>query len=197
MTLPIIPTPPCSVIQSKIKPVLGRSISDEELKKIIKLNNKEFQNFIKARFEEKRKERIQILSIDGNKDLERRIFLQNLDFLWRSHLQYLEHLRQVFGLRGYGQKDPLDEFKKEAFNLFENLLRKIKIDMITFLNNLVIVNPEKTEKEELQSKKTYSENSLQNKPSTCLLILKKNEKISRNDRCEATGKKFKNCCGRL
>ena len=57
-------------------------------------------------------------------------------------MQYLEHLRQVVGLRGYAQKDPLEEFKREAFKLFEGLLNKIKIDFITFLNNLEIVAQE-------------------------------------------------------
>ena len=53
-----------------------------------------------------------------NKNLEKKIFLQIIDFSWRSHLQYLEQLRQVIGLRQYGQKDPLSEFKKEAFYSF-------------------------------------------------------------------------------
>ena len=57
-------------------------------------------------------------------------------------MQYLEHLRQVVGLRGYGGKDPLQEYKREAFKLFESLLNKIKIDFITFLNNLEIVSKE-------------------------------------------------------
>ena len=67
-----------------------------------------------------------------NNDLEKKIFLQIIDFTWRSHLQYLEQLRQVIGLRSYGQKDPLSEFKKEAFELFENLLEKIKNDVVKF-----------------------------------------------------------------
>ena len=74
-----------------------------------------------------------------NRDIEKKILLQIIDFSWRSHLQYLEQLRQVIGLRSYGQKDPLSEFKKEAFNLFESLLNKIKIDIIKFLYNLNIV----------------------------------------------------------
>ncbi|MDA8677005.1 preprotein translocase subunit SecA, partial [Candidatus Pelagibacter bacterium] len=69
----------------------------------------------------------------------KKIFLQIIDFSWRSHLQYLEQLRQVIGLRQYGQKDPLSEFKKEAFVLFEGLLAKIKNDLIKFLFNLNIV----------------------------------------------------------
>ena len=127
-----------------------------------------------------------------NLELEKRVFLQTVDFLWRSHLQYLEHLRQVVGLRGYAQKDPLDEFKKEAFKLFENLLDRIKIDFITFLNNLEAVAQEEDKKESLIDKKK----SLLNNPK-CLLMIKKNEKISRNEKCPFTGKKYKHCCGAL
>ena len=83
--------------------------------------------------EEKRKSRVNILGQDQNKSLEKKIFLQVIDFSWRSHLQYLEQLRQVIGLRQYGQKDPLSEFKKEAFILFESLLAKIKNDLIKIL----------------------------------------------------------------
>ena len=106
-------------------------------------------------------------------------------------MQYLEHLRQVVGLRGYAQKDPLEEFKREAFKLFEGLLNKIKIDFITFLNNLEIVS-----KEEKQKKKNQIKEKIQNNPK-CLLIIKKNEKKSRNEKCLATGKKYKHCCGAL
>ena len=107
-------------------------------------------------------------------------------------MQYLEHLRQVVGLRGYAQKDPLEEFKREAFKLFEGLLNKIKIDFITFLNNLEIV-PQK--EKEIKSLNTKSK-GLENNPK-CLLIIRKNEKISRNEKCPATGKKYKHCCGAL
>ena len=56
------------------------------------------------------------------------------------HIQYLEQLRQVIGLRSYGQRDPLIEYKKEAFNLFENLLYKLKNQLIGILTNIKIVN---------------------------------------------------------
>ena len=112
--------------------------------------------------------------------------------MWRSHLQYLEHLRQVVGLRGYAQKDPLEEFKREAFKLFESLLNKIKIDLTTFLNNLEIVSEEKKENIALNQK---PQNEMMN--PNCLLKTKKNEKISRNEKCPATGKKYKHCCGAL
>ena len=109
-----------------------------------------------------------------------RIFLQILDFLWRSHLQYLEQLRQVIGLRSYGQKDPLSEFRKEAFELFENLLIKIKTETVKFLFNVNIV-VEKNEK-----------STNENKP-----IPEKRKKIPRNSPCTCgSGKKYKHCCGR-
>ena len=113
---------------------------------------------------------------------------------WRSHLQYLEQLRQVIGLRSYGQKDPLNEYKKESFSLFKNLLDKIKLDVMTILFNLVIVE-KSTEKEETNKDKIIKKSIVDN--PDCLLLLKKNEKISRNEKCKATGKKYKHCCGSL
>ena len=127
-----------------------------------------------------------------NLELEKRIFLQTVDFLWKSHLQYLEHLRQVVGLRGYAQKDPLEEFKREAFKLFEGLLNKIKIDFITFLNNLEVVPKEEAK----ITKSVTKEKRFENNPK-CLLVIKKDEKISRNEKCPSTGKKYKHCCGAL
>ena len=139
--------------RTKIKPIMGRSIKDEELVNIIKLKDKEFENAIKKRFDEFRNKRIQSIKDSTNTELEKRVFLQTVDFLWRSHLQYLEHLRQVVGLRGYAQKDPLEEFKREAFKLFEGLLNKIKTDFITFLNNLEIVTQEEISNEKSKSTK--------------------------------------------
>ncbi len=125
-----------------------------------------------------------------SKEIEKRVFLQSIDINWKSHIQYLEQLRQVIGLRSYGQRDPLIEYKKEAFNLFENLLDKLKLDFITILMNLKVI-------EKIQDADVKEKNSnIMNNPK-CLLLLKKDQKISRNDRCEATGKKFKNCCGTL
>ena len=86
----------------------------------------------------------------------------------------------------------MEEFRREAFKLFENLLNKIKIDFITFLNNLEIAD-----KEDMQVKKQNTmKKTLEDNPK-CLLVIKKNEKISRNEKCLATGKKYKHCCGAL
>ena len=178
--------------KAKIKPIMGRTIKDKELTNIIKLKNEDFESEIRKNINEFRNKRIKVLAESTNFELEKRIFLQTIDFLWRSHLQYLEHLRQVVGLRGYAAKDPLEEYKKEAFNLFKNLLSKIKTDFITFINNLEIVS-----KEEMEVKNSEKEKKgLVNNPK-CLLVIKKNEKISRNEKCPLTEKKYKHCCGAL
>jgi len=177
--------------KNKIKPILGRTFREQELNSITGFKKEKFTNFIKDKFDKIRSNRIKLITESSNLDLEKRVFLQTVDFLWRSHLQYLEHLRQVVGLRGYAQKDPLEEFKKEAFKLFEDLLYKIKIDTITFLNNLEVVS-----KKEESKQPSIKNNIFKNDPK-CLLVINKTQKISRNEICEATGKKYKHCCGAL
>ena len=126
------------------------------------------------------------------KEIEKKIFLQCIDLNWKSHIQYLEQLRQVIGLRSYGQRDPLVEYKKEAFHLFESLLNKLKIDFVTILINLKIVHQENDPDTKIIKKEIeFSSNP------KCLLLQKKGQKLSRNEKCEATEKKFKNCCGAL
>ena len=137
---------------------------------------------MKKLFKEKFDSRVNILGEDENKNIEKKILLQIIDFSWRSHLQYLEQLRQVIGLRQYGQKDPLSEFKKEAFMLFEGLLKKIKVDVIKILMNLNIV---------VSSNKEARAEKLEDKE-------KDFEKVGRNEKCPCgSGKKFKHCHGNV
>ena len=175
-----------------IKNFAGRTLEkDEDLQKTLK-DEKKFVIFLKEIITNKRKDRIKKISAESNLELEKRIFLQTLDYLWRSHLQYLEELRQVIGLRSYGQKDPLVEFKKESFSLFENLLEKLKYDLVLFLNNISVVESDR--ENEPEKTKTFSQPLKEHRPK-CLLSLNKEGKISRNEKCPETGKKFKNCCG--
>ncbi len=175
--------------ETRVKTLVGKSFNDEGIKNLSGVKNDEFKNKLKNKFLEKRNERLQKLGDDQSKEIEKRIFLQTIDANWKLHIQYLEQLRQVIGLRSYGQRDPLVEYKKEAFNLFENLLSKLKFDLITILLNLTII--EKNEENDIKKN-----NKIVNNPK-CLLILSKGKKISRNDICEATGKKYKHCCGRF
>ena len=168
---------------TEIKNITGNSLNDEQLKNLMYSTKEEFLNKLKDLFAKKKNSRIEILGVDQNKILEKKIFLQIIDFSWRSHLQYLEQLRQVIGLRQYGQKDPLSEFKKEAFVLFESLLEKIKNDLIKLLFNLnIVVSP--------------NENKDDNKDADRGEMNVK--KTGRNEKCPCgSGKKFKHCHGNI
>jgi preprotein translocase subunit SecA len=74
--------------------------------------------------------------------VEKTILLQTLDHLWREHLIMLDHLRQVIGLRGYGQRDPLQEYKSEAFSLFESMIAHLREAVTAQLMRVEIVPPE-------------------------------------------------------
>ncbi len=169
---------------NRLKQIVGKSFNESEFNELISLKDIELGNKIKNKFTESRNERIKILGENHAKEIEKRIFLQSIDLNWKSHIQYLEQLRQVIGLRSYGQRDPLIEYKKEAFDLFANLLEKLKLDYITILMNLKVVT-EVNKKEE--NNKTEIVNS---KP--------KNKKIGRNEPCFCgSGKKFKHCHGAI
>ena len=169
------------IFSNQIKTNFGNVFQENEIEAFSKMSKKQFSEKINSIFEERRAERLKILGKEQNNEVEKRIFLQMLDFLWRSHLQYLEQLRQVIGLRSYGQKDPLAEFRREAFGLFENLLFKVKSDTIKFLMNLKVVIEQK-DKEKGENK----------------VPLEKRQKISRNAPCTCgSGKKYKHCHGKV
>ena len=176
----------------KVERITGMKISDDEFKNFLTYSKEKKIEILQKNFTNKRKSRIEKISDINNQDVEKKIFLQNLDFEWRGHLQYLEQLRQVIGLRGYGQKNPLDEYKRESFELFQNLLNKIKENLILFLSNLEVSLETPNNKASNQRSDTGTE-----KVEGCLLIHNAKEKISRNEKCPATGKKFKQCCGSL
>ncbi len=180
-----------TMLKSRVERILGSKLEERDIDQFIILTKNEKINKLKEKFQNKRDERIKKVGDEINKDIEKKIFLQNLDFEWRSHLQYLEQLRQVIGLRGYGQKNPLDEYKRESFSLFQQLLEKIKENIVIFLSNIEISVADKMQ-EELSKDPAKIK-----RPEGCLLEGNDKNKIARNERCPATGKKFKSCCGSL
>ena len=172
--------PKANDFNRKFISIFGKSFTDEEINELIKLNEKDFYSKINNKFQEKRNKRIEILGKDRAEQIEKGFFLKIVDMNWKSHIQYLEQLRQVIGLRSYGQRDPLVEYKREAFDLFENLLQKLKRDLVAVLINLNISQEpiENTEKKEE------------------LINIKK--KMKRNEPCFCgSGKKYKHCHGSL
>ena len=167
------------------KTIFGKSFDDEKVKEISNIKDAELEKIVKDKFSEKREERISLLGKNEALEIEKRIFLQLIDQNWKLHIQYLEQLRQVIGLRSYGQRDPLVEYKKEAFILFENLLNKLKTELITFLINVKVIDSQ-----EQDNNFSQEQNKKFNELST--------KKIGRNEPCPCnSGKKYKHCCGSL
>ena len=164
----------------QIRSILGKSFDQNEIELILDSNDEKFEKEIRNKFFKKRSDRELVLGKDQALEIEKRILLQLIDQNWKSHIQYLEQLRGVIGLRSYGNRDPLIEYKKEAFSLFENLLFKLKSDLITVLLNLEVVK--KTE----ETQKINKENKIPFK------------KVGRNQPCPCnSGKKYKHCHGSL
>ncbi len=175
--------PKSNEFNNKLKTIFGKSLDDDEYKNLISCKDSELRDEIFRKFRIARNARSQILGENQSKEIEKRILLQSIDFNWKSHIQYLEQLRQVIGLRSYGQRDPLIEYKKEAFNLFSDLLDKLKLDYIKILMNLKVYSEPTKKINESISKKKFKDLG---------------KKISRNDPCPCgSGKKFKKCCGIL
>jgi len=168
----------------KLKTTFGKAFNEIEIAKILKCSENEIEEIIKGKFLQKRNERLELLGGEKNQEIEKRIFLQVVDQNWKNHIQYLEQLRQVIGLRSYGNRDPLVEYKKEAFSLFETLLEKIKNETILILINLSVVKPNEEKNKDIDERKIDPK-----------LIGKK---IGRNELCYCgSNKKFKHCCGSL
>ncbi len=172
--------PKANEFNRKFISIFGKSFTGEEINELIKLNEKDFYSKINNKFQERRNKRIELLGKGRAEEIEKGFFLQIVDMSWKSHIQYLEQLRQVIGLRSYGQRDPLVEYKREAFDLFENLLQKLKRDLVAVLINLNISHElvENTEKKEE--------------------IVNIKKKMKRNEPCFCgSGKKYKHCHGSL
>ncbi len=139
------------------------------------------------------------------RQLERMILLQMVDTLWKEHLLNMDHLKEGIGLRGYGQKNPLDEYKKEGFNLFMTMIETVKQQTVSTLFRVQIMQDDELEKLE-EERRQERERELQmarrasgdkadaeRKP-----VKRSEEKIGRNAPCPCgSGKKYKKCCGKL
>jgi preprotein translocase subunit SecA len=145
--------------------------------------------------------------------VEKTILLQTLDHLWREHLIMLDHLRQVIGLRGYGQRDPLQEYKTEAFNLFQEMSAHLREAVTAQLMRVEIVPPEqeapvlppmeahKFDPNTGEDEMALASVTLGAQATDAALRDPKNPaswgKIGRNEDCPCgSGKKYKHCHGR-
>ncbi|MEC8956706.1 MAG: SEC-C metal-binding domain-containing protein, partial [Pseudomonadota bacterium] len=144
--------------------------------------------------------------------VEKEIMLKQLDLHWKEHLAAMDYLRQGIGLRGYAQKNPKQEYKREAFIMFSEMLDQVKFDTISMLARIRIQSEQDIARMEEQRRAEQSmefnhpenidsinsdkQDSLDKKGS--LPFVRKDKKIGRNDPCPCnSGKKFKQCHGRL
>ncbi len=172
-------------------------------------------------FEEKLKERIQdvveksyelkeqMVGAPVLRQFEKAVMLQSLDTHWKEHLAAMDHLRQGINLRGYAQKNPKQEYKREAFELFSNMLDQLKLDVVGVLSRVQIRAPEDVEAVEEQRRKAdavamkfeheEAEHVGGEVPATPgAPVFRDGDKIGRNDVCPCgSGKKYKQCHGKL
>lgn len=139
--------------------------------------SKKIEQILSNNYEEKMSQ----LSPQSRQNIEKMLYLQILDRAWREHLYQMDTLKAGIGLRGYNQRDPLTEYKKESFNLFMELVRTLKI---TSAKTLSLVRFELSDESANESGQSTRENKINKKPS-------------RNDPCPCeSGKKYKDCCGK-
>jgi preprotein translocase subunit SecA len=146
---------------------------------------------VQASFEK----REQTFGEEDLRSLERFVILKIIDDQWVAHLQDMEHMKEGIGLRGYGQLDPLREYQKEGFALFEELMDRIREETLTTLSRVQLLRQRPAE--ELPKKKKramhLSHGDDGGKPAT---VKREGKKIGRNAPCPCgSGKKYKKCCG--
>ena len=177
----------------KIKEELNLDITKEDIlsedmeeveAKLLKLLNEQYEAKMGVAVPEQKAE------------IERILYLQILDNAWREHLYSMDTLKTGIGLRGYNQKDPLVEYKKESYNMFIELIASIKNEIVRVLFT-VQLRDEEAEKKEIEALKAKMEESNKGTTkNTDVTTLKIEKKIARNEPCPCgSGKKYKNCCG--
>lgn len=144
------------------------------------------------------------------RNFEKSVMLQTLDTLWKEHLAAMDHLRQGIHLRGYAQKNPKQEYKRESFELFEELLESLKSDVITVLSKVRVQQQEEVERMEAQrqaqaaeaaryaqAQHANPEDEPQEQGSNQPMV-RDERKVGRNEACPCgSGKKYKQCHGQI
>ncbi|QUI69694.1 preprotein translocase subunit SecA [Pseudoalteromonas sp. M8] len=154
------------------------------------------------------KQKEEMVGPDVLRHFEKAVMLQSLDQHWKDHLAAMDHLRQGIHLRGYAQKNPKQEYKRESFELFSQMLENLKIDVVSVLSKVQVRAEEDVEKVEEQHRKSeqapreYQHEEVErvggDAPEGVSVAHRNEPKVGRNDPCPCqSGKKFKQCCGKL
>ncbi|MHB9922593.1 preprotein translocase subunit SecA [Clostridium botulinum] len=157
------------------------NLSDEEIKeKLLEVVENIYSNKEKEIGEEQIRE------------IERVILLRVVDTKWMDHIDDMDHLKQGIGLRAYRQQDPVQAYQFEGSEMFEEMIYNIKVDTVRYLFHVEVEKAPEREKVAKETSTNYDEDSVKKQP------IKKENRIGRNDLCPCgSGKKYKNCCGRM
>jgi preprotein translocase subunit SecA len=208
-------------LKDEVKRVLGLDLPVDEWAKEEGIADEELISRIERRADEHMAAKVAQWGSDVIRYVEKSILLQTLDHLWREHLVMLEHLRQVIGLRGYGQRDPLNEYKSESFHLFETMIQRLREGVTAQLMRVEIVSaPPPEEQESLpymeahkidpltgEDEMAFAETALAGSARVGFAEERTAErnpndptswgKVGRNESCPCgSGKKYKHCHGR-
>ncbi|CUR53658.1 Protein translocase subunit SecA [Serratia symbiotica] len=159
------------------------------------LDKEKLQEYILKNVKKKYLYKENIITDKIMRSFEKGIMLQTLDSLWKEHLTAMDYLRQGIHLRGYAQKDPKQEYKRESFNMFISMLESLKYEVIKTLSKIQVETPEeiKVFKKPFNS---YNNNNVFFTTFSKKLIMKEH-KMNKNNLCHCrSGKKFKQCCGK-
>ncbi|APC84085.1 preprotein translocase subunit SecA [Clostridium botulinum] len=126
------------------------------------------------------------------REIERVILLRVVDTKWMDHIDDMDHLKQGIGLRAYRQQDPVQAYQFEGSEMFEEMIYNIKVDTVRYLFHVEVEKAPEREKVAKETSTNYDEDSVKKQP------IKKENRIGRNDMCPCgSGKKYKNCCGKM
>lgn len=149
----------------------------------------------------------EVVGAEMMRHFEKGVMLQTLDSLWKEHLAAMDYLRQGIHLRGYAQKDPKQEYKRESFSMFAAMLESLKYEVISTLSKVQVRMPEEVEEleqqrrmeaERLAQMQQLSHQDDDSAAATALAAQTGERKVGRNDPCPCgSGKKYKQCHGRL
>jgi preprotein translocase subunit SecA len=135
------------------------------------------------------------------RQLEKLILLQTIDTLWKDHLLNMDHLKEGIGLRGYGQKNPLQEYQKEGYDMFEDMNRRVQEDVVQKLFTVELARESATQEIQLEQPRpqrivlSHGNDPIAARPATPQK--RDGEKVGRNDLCPCgSGKKYKRCHGK-
>jgi len=187
-------------LRLKILEELGEDFEEDELKD---KDYSELYEYLLGQLKERYEAKMGVLHPEQRDEVERILYLQVLDNAWREHLYQMDILKTGIGLRGYNQKDPLVEYKKESYNLFTELVESIKRETLKTLYLVRFKNEEEIEKEQaaIEKMRQQMESELENFSTNKELEQQqpplKKKKPARNDPCPCgSGKKYKQCCGK-